>query len=141
MLRTEADVVGLRVSLDAMWAPVRLFQSALDQVQGRASAPVPADRDARDAAQLLGRALARDLGEAAAVRAFVCEFYELQVALDAEKGRLAREKRAFAPARTDTRALRSKFHRLGVFLHQLREIDAVDRALAAIGSRQFLAIR
>ena len=132
LLRTEADVVDLRASLDVMWTPVRLFQSALDQVQGRAAAPVPADRKAREAASGLGRSLARDLGEAAAVRAFVCEFYELQVARDAEETRLTREKPRQSPARSDTRCLRGKFHRLGVFLHQLREIPAVGRALDQI---------
>lgn len=132
VLRHEADLVSLRTSLASWWGPVRLFQSALDQLQGRAAAPVPAAPQAREAAWKLGRALARDPGEAAAVRAFVCEFYELQVALDTEKGRLARQKRQKAPSPIDARSLRSRFHRLAVFLHQLREIPAVDRALAAI---------
>lgn len=129
-------MVNLRASLDAMWVPVRLFQSALDQVQGREAAPIPAERLSRDVASRLARALARDLGEAAAVRAFVCEFYELQVALDAEKGRLARDKREAASPHADTRGLRGKFHRLGVFMHQLREIPAVSRALDAIDAAE-----
>jgi hypothetical protein len=125
VLRNEAELVGVRAEMAELWGTIRVFQEALDVVARRCRALGVAGR--------LGRALERDLGEAAAVRAFVCEFYELQVQLDGAKAKMARDKRAVRGASGDTRGFRAKFHRLGVYLHQLTGIRAVTEALEEFG--------
>jgi len=130
----EAEFVGVRAKMDTLWTTVRVFQEALDVVARRSAA--------RGVAGRLGRALERDLEEAAAVRAFVCDFYELQVQLDGAKATARSTASASTAAggsgrfelRGDTRILRAKFHGLCVYLHQLTGIRAVAEALEKIGT-------
>jgi len=99
------DLLSLRDSMDEMWGAVRHFQAALDQLQGRL-------RAAPQEVIVLSRSMARDPAHESAVRAFVCEFYELQVAVDTAKAGIQP-----GPGLAE---LRLRFRRLGAWLHGLQ---------------------